>query len=124
MSESPRVILLDEDPIFGIMMERQAEIMGIELDYYESLASLGFISQPGNYDIIIVDYQINHINGIEIAAYVRAFFENKPVFLISSTDLGQKFSELPSYVTGFLPKQRCFQDIINQALVGYETKVA
>ena len=116
-SKRPKMILVDDDPVFGSIMQKEAQVMGYELDYYDSLSSLGFISQLANYDIIIVDFQMDHINGIEIAAYMPSFFSDKTVILVSNTEIGEQIGQsLPEYITQFIHKNNGSEGIIKQAV--------
>ncbi|SMF36228.1 response regulator [Pseudobacteriovorax antillogorgiicola] len=113
---SPKIILVDDDPMFGAMMLKQAEKTGISLDYYDSLSSLGFISQLAEYDIIMVDYQMDHINGIEIAAYMPSFFDDKTVILVSATAIEEQLEALPEYITAFIHKDHGHQALLEESL--------
>lgn len=110
------MILVDDDPIFGSLLLKQAQKSGISLDYYDSLSSLGFISQLAKYDVLLVDYQMDHINGIEIAAYMPSFFDDKTVILISGTEVEEQIGQLPDYITAFIHKRDGHESIIKQAL--------
>lgn len=125
--DSIKMILVDDDPLFGAVMVKQAESMGISLDFYDSLSSLGFISKLAEYDVIIVDYQMDHINGIEIAAYMPSFFDDKTVILVSSTEVREQLKEIPSYITDFIHKDKGHKAIIEesaQIFIGQKTPKA
>ena len=115
-NKRPNMILVDDDPIFGAVMLKQAEKMGIPLDFYDSLSSLGFISQLAGYDIILVDYQMDHINGIEIAAYMPSFFNDKTVILISGTEIEEQIDHLPDYISAFIHKKVGHKEILDKAM--------
>lgn len=115
-STAPKLILVDDDPLFGAVMIKQAENMKVPLDFYDSLSSLGFISKLSEYDVIIVDYQMDHINGIEIAAYMPSFFDDKTVILISSTHIEEQIKVIPDYITQFIHKDIGHKAILEQAI--------
>jgi DNA-binding NtrC family response regulator len=80
-----RVILIDDDRSFGLIMRQCAIQRGIELDYFESLAELGFVALVGRYDVAILDYDLGNMTGVEIGEYLAALFDGMPMLLISGT---------------------------------------
>lgn len=116
----PRMLLIDDDPVFGRLLERTADDMNLDLDFVESVDSMGFINQMSAYDIIIVDNQMDHISGMEVAAYVPAFFAEKLVVLISSTDVTQHGKlPLPPFISAFVHKEEGCYQVLKQALATF-----
>ncbi len=112
-----KIILIDDDPAFGHLMKRAAQNLDLELDFFESLSSLGFIGSLAQYDIIIVDNQMNNVTGIEVASYIPSFFSNKTVILISATDLKQDSRQkIPEYITEFIHKEVGCDNVLQQAI--------
>ncbi|MFK7827632.1 MAG: response regulator [Oligoflexales bacterium] len=81
-----KVVLIDDDPGFNIIMTRVAEQMGVSLNTYESLEDLGMVSLMNSYDIAIVDYDLGKLNGLEVAHYAKSFFKGLPIYLISNQE--------------------------------------
>ncbi|NRA67586.1 MAG: response regulator [Pseudobacteriovorax sp.] len=116
-ANAKKVVLVDDDQVFGKLMNKEASGLGVQLDYFDSLESIGFISKLKDYDIIIVDFMMEHINGIEIAAYIPSFFQDKRLVLISNTHLETELNQpLPDYIDEFVHKKVGTKEIINRAL--------
>jgi len=114
---SLKIILIDDDPLFGRLMQRAAQNLELNLDFYESLSSLGFIGSLAQYDIIIVDNQMDNVSGIEVASYIPSFFTDKTIVLISSTDLAKDTSmQLPEYISEFIHKELGCDKVLEMAI--------
>lgn len=112
----PKIVLVDDDKMFGLIATKQASCMGVSLDYYKSLDDLGFISRLADYDIILADFLMDDISGLEIAAYMPVLFGKKTVFIISSSELNTTYPTLPDYVTAFLHKEQGIEEIIRKSI--------
>lgn len=84
-SDKRRVILIDDDRSFGLVMKHCAKQRAVELDYFESLADLGFVALASRYDVAILDYDLGNMTGVEIGDYFLALFDRMPMLLISGT---------------------------------------
>lgn len=113
----PRLVLIDDDPSFGALMSKTADKHAIDLDFFESVDGLGFINRLGEYDVILIDQQMDHISGMELAAYLLAFNREKTVILVSSTDVTQHGEvKLPSFISGFIHKDEGFYQVLKKSL--------
>lgn len=111
-----KVLLVDDDLVFGKIMSEVAREEGIELQVHDSLLSLGYLGSLKNYDAIILDYHLEHLNGLEIATYLDSFLNDMPAVLISNGDM-QDVSTVPWPVClhTFVPKQRGYKAILEAA---------
>jgi len=113
---APRVVLIDDDPIFLNLMEFAAEKAGFTVESYTSLAELGHLGTIKKFDLAIVDYQLEQMTGVEIAEYFSVFFSNIPLILVSANkeEIFDK-SHWPKSITRFVSKQEGFLEVINAA---------
>jgi len=119
-----KIILIDDDSAFGCLMKRTAQHLALNLDFYDSLDSLGFIGSLALYDIIIVDHQMSNISGIEVASYIPSLFSNKTVILISSTDLKQDHSvKIPEFITEFIHKDASCDRVLQKAIAAHQFRL-
>lgn len=113
--ESVKLILIDDDRAFSLIMKDFAKTMGINLDCLHSLEELGSIGKLVCYDGAIIDFDLGDFNGIEIAQYFQSFFEaQKPVVLISGKDRSHHSCSWPNVIQSFLHKDCGPQAILDK----------
>ncbi len=111
-----KVLLVDDDLVFGKIMVEVAREEGIDLQVHDSLLSLGYLGSLQNYDAVILDYHLEHLNGLEIATYLDSFLGDMPAVLISSGDMRDVTSvPWPDCLHTFVPKQRGYKAILAAA---------
>ena len=108
--KNPKIVLVDDDDSFGLIMTRVAEINNVQLDYFSSVSEMGFISALNSYDVAIVDYYLNGMNGLEVAEYIPHFFQNLQMVLISG-------KPMDAVTAGGYPD--CIKEVLNKSS-GYE----
>ncbi len=113
--KAPRMVLIDDDPSYTSILARCAAIEGIELDTFNSLSELGFVSLLRNYDVAIIDYDLGSLNGVEIAEYMSSLLNNMPMVLISASDRSAEIAHCPCSVRAFLNKSAGFSKILDTA---------
>ncbi len=119
--QSPRLLLIDDDPVFGHIMEQTADRFEVDLDVVQSVDAVGFIAGMKEYDIIIVDQNMQFMSGMEVAAYISSFFETKTVILISSSPVVKDGGlGLPSFVSAFVNKNEGYYRVLKKALATYQ----
>ncbi len=119
--QSPRLLLIDDDPVFGHIMEQTADRFEVDLDVVQSVDEVGFIAGMKEYDIIIVDQNMLFMSGMEVAAYISSFFETKTVILISSSPVVKDGGlGLPSFVSAFVNKNEGYYRVLKKALATYQ----
>jgi len=84
-----RFLLIDDDPAFCAIFEHSAKEQGIELHFYTSLLEFGNMRKPIRYDVVILDYDLGEVTGLDAAGYVSGVFGNIPVVLISASSEGE-----------------------------------
>ena len=77
----PRIAVIDDDPMFGRIMEQIGRHVGIDIKHFE-----GFESLDG-FDVAIVDYQLEDMTGLDVGRHVERFIGSLPVILVSRTNL-------------------------------------
>lgn len=116
LEDQPRIVLIDDDPVYGAVIARWAQLEGVELDVFHSLDDLGFVGLLSQYDVAIVDYDLGEINGKDVADYMTTLFGNKPMIMISGVDRSQEMMSCPSCVKAFMKKSAGYEKILNTAL--------
>ena len=67
------VLVIDDDPVFGKLIYAYGKQRGLNIDHFESLDHMGFFVKMKDYDIIIIDFKLERLNGMEMAAYIPKF---------------------------------------------------
>ena len=113
-----RLLVIDDDPVFGELICRHGKQRGLKIDHFESLDHMGFFVKMKDYDIIIIDFKLERLNGMEVAAYIPSFFNDKKVYIISSSSLEETLSKspLPSHINAFIHKDKGVDEILTQAI--------
>jgi CheY-like chemotaxis protein len=114
--DQPRLVLIDDDPVYGAVIGRWARLEGVDLDVFHSLDDLGFVGLLAQYDVAIVDYDLGEMNGKDVADYMTTLFGNKPMIMISDADRSQEMMDCPSCVKAFMKKSAGYEKILNMAL--------
>jgi CheY-like chemotaxis protein len=116
LGDHPKIVLIDDDPVYGAVIGRWAELEGVEMDVFNSLDDLGFVGLLSQYDVAIVDYDLGEINGKDVADYMTTLFGNKPMVMISVIDRSKEMMNCPSCVKAFMKKSAGYEKILNTAL--------
>lgn len=112
-----KLVLIDDDPLFGNIMVRCARAHGADIDYFSSLMEMGSIGRLSEYDAAIVDYDLGNMTGIEIAEYMQVFFGDTPMVLVSSLDRRRDVPVTwPRNVRKFLLKQAGYDAIFLETM--------
>lgn len=112
-----KLVLIDDDPLFGNIMARYAKSRGVEIDYFSSLLEMGSVGRLGEYDGAIVDYDLGDLTGIDIAEYLSVFFGDIPMVLVSSQQRDQSVPKTwPDSVRKFVHKNAGYDAIFTQTL--------
>ena len=99
-----RMVLIDDDPSYTTILKRRAEVDGIQLDAFHSLSELGFVALLRNYDVAIIDYELEEMNG-----------DDMPMVLISASDRSEEMTHCPCSVRKFVNKSDGFDKILDAA---------
>jgi CheY-like chemotaxis protein len=79
----PKILLIDDDPIFGKIMERTGKQLRLDITFCQSVAELGAI-EDFDFDVAIIDYDLGAVTGYELTSYLSEYAGNVPVVLISN----------------------------------------
>lgn len=82
--ESPRVLLVDDDLLFCTTLRRLAEHAGISLHTVTSVRSMEKIYFGAQFDVLITDYELPNITGIQLVRALEACGRGVPSVLVTS----------------------------------------
>ena len=117
----PRILLVDDDPTFGKIMNRASEMKGVKITYCKSIDEFGAL-QSWDFDTIIMDYDLGAVTGFELTEYLEKFTkEDVPVILVSQTE--QKSSKnWPYTIREFVHKKLGPFAILDAAFEAHEIR--
>ncbi len=81
--ERLRVMVLDDEPIVGRRLHQALSKQGIEVEVFEdprsAIARLG----EAHFDVVVTDFRMEEINGVQVLEYVTAHCKHTRVILIT-----------------------------------------
>lgn len=111
----PRILLIDDDPVFIAVMQRWAALEKVQLETFTSLDEMGFIGLFSNYDVAILDYDLGYTTGIEIARCTDALLHDMPIVIVSAKDRSLECIDAPACVKAVLQKSKGYSHILSVA---------
>ena len=104
-----------------MVVEDEKPLQKILFELFDKMGNRVFITDNGkealqefkkkNYDIILTDYDIKGITGIELAARIKELNENVPMILLSGWSLGD-LDSYENFIDKFFPKPFKLEDLI------------
>lgn len=80
----PRILLVDDDVLYGKIMSRVASCFKAELTFVRSVEELGD-RDLSSFDVAIIDYDLGSVTGVELTAYLD-HHAPLPIVLVSATE--------------------------------------
>lgn len=113
----PRMLIIDDDSAFGVLLSALARKKGFEPQFAPSLLSLGSFACIRDFEIVVADYYMDSVRGDEIAHYAQMFTMDVPVIIISGRHFSKGEQEKwPSCVKDFVAKDQGAEKIIDSAI--------
>ncbi len=66
----PRILVVDDDPIFGKTMQRAAALKGVDLRHVKTLEEVGLVKVE-DFDVILMDFALGAVTGLELTRYLE-----------------------------------------------------
>jgi len=85
MSESPRVLVIDDEPAICELIEAVAESAGFSVRTASSPAEIEESIQ-GRFDLVVLDLSLGELDGIEVMSRLGTTHRGLPVILVSGAD--------------------------------------
>ena len=118
----PRLLVLDDDPTFGRLMQQVADKKGAPLTFCKSVEDLAHLPN-WDYDVIIMDYDLGSVTGFELTAYLEKFTKVEvPVILVSHSKL-RGSEHWPATIREFVHKGLGPFAILDAAFEAHEVSV-
>ncbi len=97
-----RALVVDDQQINRVILERQLTTMGLEVTVCRNAAEV--LEHPiGQYDVILTDHEMPGLDGVELATRLRAMGDTTPIVLLTSA-AGEIKAGPGKPITGILQK--------------------
>ena len=85
--DSPRgrVLVVEDEPMIRVLLELGLQEVGLEVQCVENGEQALCILQNASFDILLLDYLMPGMTGLEVSAQVRPSNPNLPIALISGS---------------------------------------
>lgn len=109
-----RVLLVDDDIVFGSVMSALAKRYPIELTHVSSVRDAYHLSVT-YFDVLLLDYRLGSVTGLQLSRFYEHFQKPNSVFLISAASEIEN-NDWPACVKGFLSKKLGPRSLIEHIL--------
>ncbi len=115
-----RVMFIDDDDVMRLVVERMLERAGFRASSFaggaEALAALR--AAPLDCDLVVTDYNMPQMSGLNLARAVTELRADLPVILTTGSLTDELIaSALKAGVSALVNKERAFEDLVPQALL-------
>ncbi len=111
-SESPKILLVEDDPQFAYLIQRYAQSSGCEFIWVGSTSEAVSQIQQALPDLILLDLALNGTDGWQVLRALKANLVTGriPVFVCSSSEVAAQGWE--EYAEGCLLKPIMYEDFV------------
>lgn len=110
----PNILIVDDSEMWRRMSKDALSTCGHSIREADSGESAVATAQAAPVDLVLMDYGMPSLNGIEAAGLLRQVpgFESVPIILLTAEDFPGDCNETPlPFVTGYVDKKRIFSDL-------------
>ncbi|RYZ91190.1 MAG: response regulator [Proteobacteria bacterium] len=108
-------LLIDDDPVYRIIMTRAAELEDLRLDAFESIADIGVTGRRDKYTAALIDFDLGLTTGVETVNHLQTYFGDIPMILISAKDREPSEGGWPANIKRFLKKSQGYAFALQEA---------
>jgi DNA-binding response OmpR family regulator len=116
MERAPRILLIDDDELFGALAERYARGRNIRLTYLKSPRALALAGIRGGWDLMLVDYDLQNMTGFQLVRGLERLAQDVPTLIVTSHGRLPE-TERPAAVRGAVNKSEGLERILSLALL-------
>ena len=81
------ILVIDDDPCFRDLIRTVGQALKLPVTTVASLEEMSSFAALKDYDIAVIDFNLEGFCGVEIAEYVEVFFKELPVLIVSGENL-------------------------------------
>ena len=76
-------MLIDDDPVYGAIIQKLAGLGGIQLTYVRLVRDWDWKTYP-LFDVVVVDYDLSTMSGVQLVRSLEKLYRPVPTLLISN----------------------------------------
>jgi CheY-like chemotaxis protein len=116
MKTRGKVLVIDDDKLFGKLVSTYGIQIGHKIDAVQSINEVQNLQNLASYELLLVDYDLEDMTGIEIAEFLKEKIPHTPVVMISATNRPwqEDMGHLEN-VIGFASKWGGHESVIEEA---------
>ncbi len=116
LSLAPKILLVDDDELFGAILVRVAREGGIALTHLTSPRPLSAGKVRGVFELLIIDYDLQNVTGAQVVRGMEEARYALPTLLVTSYGKLPSRLSLPSSIVCSVPKSEGPQKILLRAV--------
>ena len=120
---APKLLLVDDDPIFNMIMTQHAGKAGIPMDTTE-FCEPSVVKEGFDYDVVLIDYGLGSVCGLDLAAKLHRFVGDVPTIIISQSHRSIGRNELQGSIKCFCLKSLGPTAIIDRAIRAHTGQIS
>ncbi|MDA9951415.1 response regulator [Oligoflexaceae bacterium] len=118
---APKILLVDDDPIFGKIMTRVADQNNSQMTVCSSLAEVAMLDSF-DFEVAIIDYDLGNVTGYYLASHLDKLTSREiPVVLVSQSQRDD-VDRWPTSIREFVNKKIGPYAILDAAFEAHEVK--
>ena len=83
MTIEKRILLVDGDAFFGLLLKQGARKLGCRLAQSRTLAQLAAVRKVERFDLVLLAEDFGPVRGVTLARFLRFFFAATPTVLVA-----------------------------------------
>jgi DNA-binding response OmpR family regulator len=99
----PKVLLVDDDPVFCKIMSTAGKAMGYDIEPCVSVRQVYRKLPDITFRVAVLDYDLGLVTGVQLARFTQRFHSEVPIILVSEYDLQPK-ADWPDSIRAYVKK--------------------
>ncbi|TNF48806.1 MAG: response regulator [Bacteroidetes bacterium] len=124
MKKSNEILIIDDDPVFGMTFKKYLENKGFGKVMHMGSVVESIYTLDLRPDILFVDYNLDDITGIDAIKIYRKKWPNALILLISGSESIRKFNDFNKHkIEGLIVKSEGFERMVRYAESKYTLRI-
>lgn len=113
MRSEPHILFVDDDPDIREMVQALLPTAGFQVFSPENAADVLHLAPTECFDVLVLDYWMPQVTGLELCRQIRRFDQNTPILICSgAVSAADKEAALLAGAQGYLGKPFSSKDLV------------